>query len=138
MYGHLVNLSEKNIVFALARIVMTDEDKSIIADSLLGLLCDHDIEELPSSTDKKLDILAAWPEETREPDLSNFVGVESYLVFYHLKMINLDSLFWLTLDPKEWELDSTKLLKSGFLVSSGQAARMSSVLSVEDGNSSMS
>ena len=94
---------------------MTDEDKSIIADSLLGLLCDHDIEEFPSSTDKKLDILAAWPEETREPDLSNFVGVESYLVFHHLKMINLDSLFWLTQDPKEWEMDPNYIMFQKFV-----------------------
>ena len=111
MYGHLVYLSEKNIVFALAGKVMTDEDKSIIADSLLRLLCDHDIEEFPSSTD----ILAAYPKENREPDLSNFVGVQSYLVFYHLKMINLDSLFWLTLDPKEWEMDPNYIMFQKFV-----------------------
>ena len=83
--------------------------------TLLGLLCDHEIEEFPSLTDKKLDILAAWPEETREPDLSNFVGVQSFLVLYHLMMITLDSLFWLTLDPKEWELDPNYIIFQKFV-----------------------
>ena len=93
IYGHLDYLTEANIVFALAGSKMTDKDKTIIADCLLGLLCDNDIDEFEATMEKKVDILSIWPEDTSEPDLGRFVGRRSYLVFYHLGMLDPESLF---------------------------------------------
>ena len=80
---------------------MTDKDKTIIADCLLGLLCDNDIDEFEATMEKKVDILSIWPEDTSEPDLGRFVGRRSYLVFYHLGMLDPESLYLLTKDPKK-------------------------------------
>ena len=103
IYGHLDYLTETNIVFALAGSKMADKDKTIIADSLLSLLCDNDIDEFEATMEKKVDILSIWPEDTSEPDLGRFVGRRSYLVFYHLGMLDPESLYWLTKDPEKWE-----------------------------------
>ena len=69
IYGHLDYLTEANIVFALAGSKMADKDKTIIADSLLSLLCDNDIDEFEATMEKKVDILPIWPEDMSEPHL---------------------------------------------------------------------
>ena len=64
IYGHLDYLTEANIVFSLAGSKIAKKDKTIIADSLLGLLCDTEIKEFEATIEKKVDILSIWPKDT--------------------------------------------------------------------------
>ena len=54
---------------------------------------------------KKLNICSVWPEEEEKPNLRNFVGHNSLLLFFQLDMADSESLSWLTTEPKEWEKD---------------------------------
>ena len=109
VYFHPDYLTPSNIVMALAGDMMSVEDKTTIARATWEALQEAGgrVESFPYKADfyKKLSICSVWPEEEEKPDLRNFVGHDSLLIFFQLDMADSQSLSWLTTEPKEWEKD---------------------------------
>ena len=109
VYYHPDYLTPSNIVMALAGDMMSVEDKTIIARATWEALerAGGRVESFPYKAEfyKKLNICSVWPEEEEKPNLRNFVGHNSLLLFFQLDMADSESLSWLTTEPKEWEKD---------------------------------
>ena len=108
MYAHGDYLTEANIVFGLAGEKMTEDMKKEVAEEIFNIISDPDTDTenfiYTNEHDERFDITTVWPEG-QQPDLRKFVGRNSLLVFFHLRMLDPDSMEWLLLPPAEWEMN---------------------------------
>ena len=109
VYFHPEYLTPSNIVMALAGDMLPVEDKAIIARAIWEALqaAGGRVTSFPYKAEfyKKLDICAVWGEEEDKPDLRNFIGHDSLLIFHLLDLGDSTCLSWLTLEPSEWDRD---------------------------------
>ena len=114
VYFHPDYFTHSNIVMALARDMMSDEDKTTITSATWEALerAGGRVESFPYKAKfyKRLNICSVWPEEEEKPNLRNFVGHESLLIFFKLDMADSQSLSWLTTEPKDWEKDPSYVI----------------------------
>ena len=106
---HLDYLSPPLVVFCLADDDLSNDEKRNVADALLSLLTEHDIEGFkpdgrvkvpgPNFTQSK----DYWAIDQDIPSLSQFVDVTSWLIFIHLGMLDIDQMMWLTMEVEDWE-----------------------------------
>ena len=108
MYAHGDYLTEANIVFGLAGKKMTEVMKKELAEEIFNLISDPDTDTetftYTDEHDERFDITTVWPEG-QQPDLRKFVGRNSLLAFFHLRMLDPHSMEWLVLPPAEWEMN---------------------------------
>ena len=108
MYAHGDYLTEANIVFGLAGKKMTEVMKKELAEEIFNLISDPDTDTetftYTDEHDERFDITTVWPEG-QQPDLRKFVGRNSLLAFFHLRMLDPHNMEWLLLPPAEWEMN---------------------------------
>ena len=107
---HLDYLSPALVIFSLASKDVPIKDKKEIADALLGILTEEDIESFPPG-DGYIIVPGPgfakgdkfWPDDGSLPALSQFVGRESWLLFHYLGIMNPEDMEWLGEEVEDWQ-----------------------------------
>ena len=111
---HLDYLSPALVIFSLASKDVPSKEKTKIADALLSVLVEEDVEDFPDG-DGNVIVPGPefaqgnkfWPSDGSLPSLASFVGKESWLMFHYLGMVNMEDMMWLGEKVEDWEDFST-------------------------------
>lgn len=124
---HLDFLSPALVVFSLTDKSTPTAEKEAMANAMLAFLAEHDIDDkFPPIKSGRIVVPGPdfccdkdgkfWPDNTT-PSLASFIGMESFLVFHYLDLLDFDGLAWLSSPVDTWT-ESAEYIKLEAFISS--------------------